>query len=424
MASDDNDNKKFNNIIYYDSDIHFLSNIKYDIDDYEKVTSGAFIVCTNMDSFKLIRAEILFKIVEEKRLTFNLITTESQCDNVMRFLNEAPKFKRCIKHICVYCPDIQKWDQLKSKYDLAYDVVSSKEGVINFIKNYSSKEIEPYPITKVITYNDYLEKYKDKHIKISQFYGDLTPQTFNDNIEKMKSLIEQENKANKLIKNQNILLDGFLTFNLEKDLNLIIREYTKNSIYADLNRWLRNPNFNSFEVVAYFAARLMYSLNNYANQEGKYYDLDKTVLFGGMILPYSDILPYERAKGKIIVLSSFTSTYQELKVAEAFARRRNTKSLYENKNKFSVIFIIKNNLKKNWISNGIRIKDISTFKREKEVLYQPFSFYYVRDIMIDLENYKADIYLETIGKKEIFEKKILFGKEIKYNEQEKIMELI
>ena len=43
MASDDNDNKKFNNIIYYDSDIHFLSNIKYDIDDYEKVTSGAFI---------------------------------------------------------------------------------------------------------------------------------------------------------------------------------------------------------------------------------------------------------------------------------------------------------------------------------------------------------------------------------------------
>jgi len=423
MASDDNDNKKFNNIIYYDSDIHFLSNIKYDIDDYEKVTSGAFIVCINMDSFKLIRAEILFKIVEEKRLTFNLITTESQCDNVMRFLNEAPKFKRCIEHICVYCPDIQKWDQLKSKYDLAYDVVSSKEGVINFIKNYSSKEIEPYPITKVITYNDYLEKYKDKHIKISQFYGDLTPQTFNDNIEKMKSLIEEENKANKLIKNQNILLDGFLTFNLEKDLNLIIREYTKNSIYADLNRWLRNPNFNSFEVVAYFTARLMYSLNNYANQEGKYYDLDKTVLFGGKILPYSDILSYERAKGKIIVLSSFTSTYQELKVAEAFARRRNTKSLYENKNKFSVIFIIKNNLKKNWISNGIRIKDISTFKREKEVLYQPFSFYYVRDIMIDLENYKADIYLQTIGKKEIFEQKILFGKEIKYNEQEKIMEL-
>ena len=43
--------------------------------------------------------------------------------------------------------------------------------------------------------------------------------------------------------------------------------------------------------------------------------------------------------------------------------------------------------------------------------------------MIDLENYKADIYLETIGKKEILEEKIIFGKEIKYNEQEKILEV-
>ena len=422
MASKDNDNNKYNNIIYYDSNIHFLSNINYDINDFEKVISGAFIVCTNMDSFNLIREELLFEIEKGKRLTFNLITTGCQCDNVMRFLEEDPKFKRCIAHICVYCSDIQKWDQLKSKYDLIYDFASSKEGIINYIKNFSSKEIEPYHIKKVITLDDYLEEYKDKHIKISQFYGDLTPQTFNDNIVKMKSLIEEENKANKLIaRSQNIIFEGFLTFNL--DQNLIIREYTNNSIYADLNRWLRNPNFKSFDVVAYFAARLMYSLNNYANQEGKYYNLDKTVLFGGMKLPYSDILPYERAKGKIIVSSTFTSTYQEIKIAERFAGRKDTKYLYKVKKKFSVIFIIKNNLKKNWISNGIRIADISCYKREKEVLYQPFSFYYVRDIMIDLENYKADIYLETIGKKEILEEKIIFGKEIKYNEQEKILEV-
>ncbi len=43
--------------------------------------------------------------------------------------------------------------------------------------------------------------------------------------------------------------------------------------------------------------------------------------------------------------------------------------------------------------------------------------------MIDLENYTADIYLETIGKKEILEEKIKLGKEIKYNEKEKIIEI-
>ena len=56
-------------------------------------------------------------------------------------------------------------------------------------------------------------------------------------------------------------------------------------------------------------------------------------------------------------------------------------------------------------------------------MYQPFSFYYVRDVQIDQKNYKADIYLETIGKQEILEEKIKLGKEIKYNEKEKIMEV-
>ena len=35
----------------------------------------------------------------------------------------------------------------------------------------------------------------------------------------------------------------------------------------------------------------------------------------------------------------------------------------------------------------------------------------------------AEIFLETIGKKEILEEEIKLGKEIKYNEKEKIMEV-
>ena len=175
----------------------------------------------------------------------------------MRFLDEEPNFKSFIKNICVYSPDIQKSDQLKRKYNLIDDVVSSKEGVINFIKNFSFKEIEPYHITKVITLNEYLENYKDIHKKISQFYGDLDPQMFKDNIKKMSLLINQEDKENKLCnKNKNCLIDGFLCFDLNKDIEildkLIIRESSKNnSFYDDLNWWPRNPNFKSFEVVAY-----------------------------------------------------------------------------------------------------------------------------------------------------------------------------
>ena len=61
--------------------------------------------------------------------------------------------------------------------------------------------------------------------------------------------------------------------------------------------------------------------------------------------------------------------------------------------------------------------------KEKEFLYQPFSFYYVRDVQIDYDNFSADIYLETIGKKEILEEKIKFKKEIEYNKNENIMQI-
>ena len=81
-----------------------------------------------------------------------------------------------------------------------------------------------------------------------------------------------------------------------------------------------------------------------------------------------------------------------------------------------------NYFKKNWVPNGVNIQKLSVYD-EKEILYQPFSFYYVRDVQIDQNNYKADIYLETIGKEEILEEKIKIGKEIKYNEKENIMQV-
>ena len=80
--------------------------------------------------------------------------------------------------------------------------------------------------------------------------------------------------------------------------------------------------------------------------------------------------------------------------------------------------------KEGWKSNGIDIQDISLRKTEQEILYQPFSFYIVTDVRIDIKKREAYIYLKTIGKKEILEEKIREGKNIRYNEQENIIETI
>ena len=425
-----NSNKEqiFNNIIYYDENLKYLNAINKDSDYFERKTPGAFILCTSIESFRLIRNEILKQIKRDKRTLFNLITTGSKCETVINFLKENKDFENCIKKICVYCMNVQKWSILKNQYEKVHGVYNRTNDVVNFINQFSSKDIKPFPTTKLVTYNDYIDKYKDRHFSISQFYGDLTPETYQKNIEKIKLIVKEEGAANELKqKNQNQLLEGFYTFDIKKDLEkldqLIIKEYTKNTFYGDLNKWLMNSKMNLYEPVAYFTARLMYSLNKYANKKNLYCTENKKELHRGAKLPYICLLPYERAKGKIILLSAFTSSSESDALARKWAGRDDTKTLYKTNLRFSVVFIITNFCKSNWISNGINVQQLSAYKNEKEILYQPFSFYYVRDVHIDIKNYTADIYLETIGKEEILEEKIKIGKNIQYNENKKIMEI-
>ena len=49
---------KFNNIIYYDENINFINSVHRDSDYFEKITLGAFILCTNLNSLKLIKDKI------------------------------------------------------------------------------------------------------------------------------------------------------------------------------------------------------------------------------------------------------------------------------------------------------------------------------------------------------------------------------
>jgi len=258
-------------------------------------------------------------------------------------------------------------------------------------------------------------------------------------------LITEESKNNELKKDKDKLLQSFTTFNTNKininkkilkdknkNLNnqndtdyldkLLIKEYTKNTLYKDLNKWLLNYNKKFYESVAYFTGRLMYSLNSYAKKNSKYFIENKTTLYRGIKIPYSCLLPYERAIGKIILLTAFTSTSESKSKIIKFSGRNNSAELYKTNQLFSVIFYIKNLWKKNWISNGINVQEESAYK-EKEILFQPFSFYFVSNVKIDLKLYTADIYLETVGKTIILEEGIKKGKGIIYNESTKIIEL-
>ena len=418
----------FNNIIYYDENKDFRENVYKDSDFFERITPGAFILCSDMESLELIKDEVVKQYKREKKTIFNLITTGKTCDKIMEYLNKNKDLKNCIANACVFCYNLGTWSKLLNKYNnILRGVYNIQTQVAEFIKKYSSKDIKPFPLTKLITLADYNNKYKDRHKKISEFYGNMSVEDYKKHLEEMKKLIKTEAEKNALKKQQDVLLGGFMTFEIKNDLallnKLIIKEYTKETFYGDLNRWLMNSKMNSYDTIAYFTSRLMYSLNNYGKENKMYYDKDNTTLRRGIKIPYSCLLPYIRAVGKVILLSSFTSTSENEITARNFSGRDVAEKQYKKNNIFSVIYIIHNNYKNNWVSNGINVQNESAYKSEKEILYQPFSFYLVKKVNIDIKNYIADIYLETVGKKEILEEKIKKGKSIEYNKSAQIMEV-
>ena len=428
---------KFNNIIYYDDNINFIKSIKKDSDILEKRTPGAFILCNCLKSMAIIREEILKQIRKDKRIIFNLITTGSACEKIMEFISEKEEFNNCIKNICIFCWNIQKYQNLKNKYPKIHDDIYKKlQDVINFINKNSDENIKPYPITKLITLKEYQDKYKERHLTIANFYGNMNYMVYKKYIKELEDLINEESQTHELKKNKNTLISGFAAFasnfknkkieedeDIDKFNKLLIKEYSNDTFYKDLNKWLMSSKINYYESVAYFTARLMYSLNSYAIKNEKFFTEKNATIFRGIRIPYSCLLPYERAKGKIILLSNFTSTSQSKENALFFAGRKDSLELYKTNLLYSVLFIIKNKWENKWISNGINIQEESKYKKEKEILYQPFSFYLLTDIKIYNELRIADIYLETIGKTQILEEEIKKGKEIFYNKSENIIEV-
>lgn len=127
----------------------------------------------------------------------------------MRNNNKFYKKLKFILSICIYCGDLNEYTYLKNKYHNKIDVYINKLDIINFINNTSSTDIYPYPLMKAITFKEYKIKYRDFHLGISGFYGDLTPQLFDYYFEKMNTLIEKDIKIEELAIIKNQLLKAF-----------------------------------------------------------------------------------------------------------------------------------------------------------------------------------------------------------------------
>ena len=72
---------------------------------------GSFIYCKNQGSLELIREEILNKKKRHPELIFNIITSGSDCKDLLKFIEENKEFDNCIKNICIFCWELEKYQK-------------------------------------------------------------------------------------------------------------------------------------------------------------------------------------------------------------------------------------------------------------------------------------------------------------------------
>ena len=178
------------------------------------------------------------------------------------------------------------------------------------------------------------------------------------------------------------------------------------------------PSRNNKNRIFYFWSSIKFK--HIRNERKKGFNT-KCELYRGALFDYSLILKYLKNIGNIITFPSFFSTSLDLNVAKDFAYYNEPKE--NRKYSFSVIYIININPRNDWIAQGFSINELSHYQNEKEILFQPFCFFKIANIVVNMDKYICNIYLELIGKKEIWEQSMKSTSSVFYLENENVIEL-
>ena len=428
-----------NNIIYYDERFNEKPESIYkDCEILKNETDGAFILLTEEQLWQSIIEDIKEKNLQQNtNFKFDLIVAGKSAEKILTLIDKLGG-NDIIDRVCIYCFNLNKYTPLLNKYDKIKGVYKKIKEVINFIQE-KNQESQIYPTIKLLTYNDYNEKYRPLHKKISSQYGKSSADCFKVAISYLKdyllwypklriksekniddSRIDEEEGKKVDINSMLEVLQKFKGINDNEEK--LIRLYTKErgSFYQDFNYWLNVLDPLAIDKTSWFIAAVIHSLNNL---KGKGLSQEMN-LYRGIRIKLCDLLNYVKSKNHLICFPSFTSTSAIKEVAIHFSKQE---SLTKGNSKimdYGVIFTIKYKFKKGFKPTAYDVSEFSAYPKEKEYLFVPYTFFMVKDVIINHTEKKADIEMEAIGRKEIFEENYEDGSILVYNEMEKSMEKI
>jgi hypothetical protein len=304
--------------------------------------------------------------------------------------------------------NLKKYSKVKQKNsDLIYDVCNNLKSIIEFIlKTAENSKIEnqKYYINSIINLYTYNDDYYKLHKELSNFYGNETEKVFNSNYELIKKNLSKELKEPE--KEQ--LLSCFQTFKgiVKKNYEEIIVCYLKENYFSEyLNSILKTKNIDNYKNISYFVGNLMHSLVQYGEKNKKSVDYPMT-FYKGVQLNILELMEFLKNKYLLITFEYFIPVSSKIELAEIVSRRKIEVKERKEKQFYSVILKIDYSYDDGYKPSIIDLRELQPYPNDEKYIILPFTFLQLKKIMIDSNNYLANIELEIVGKNEILESQI------------------
>ena len=158
-------NEKGNNVIYYDPNYDKRPwEIFEDAEIFKNKVNGAFILVMDIQSLTILLEEI---IKLETECKFDLICTGGACKVVFSLIKNN-NYEYLFKRGCLFTYNPDKYKNMIDLYPLIKGIYIKNEEVLKFLEENERSTIILRTL-KLITLQDYIDKYKTIHKMIARY---------------------------------------------------------------------------------------------------------------------------------------------------------------------------------------------------------------------------------------------------------------
>jgi len=403
------------NIIYHDEN-YYGDNQESIIKDSHFImdqTKGTLILTKKLEEFTLL-LDFISKSAPNCRSV--LIMNGGSSEKVMDLIIKNNYMNFFTKGI-IYCQNVEKYKKIFANNQFIEEICKDVDLIVSKIKKIFENEkmnqkLNCNTIMNLFSYNFF---YYLLHPSIATYFREsklINESMFNP------TLIKGINNNKKILFNK---IYKFYNENKNKNEKEFIFKYLKDENLSILfNQLLIKKEKIDFDYIGYFAGNLMHRIVLYGKQAKKGVT-QGNLLYKGIKLDFINLLEFIKNEKLLISFAHFLMITPRKELALLKSERNQALADRKNQNLFSVILNIEYYYDNNFEPSIFDINELMPYPDEEEFIVLPFTFFELKNIEYNTKNMEADIYLNVIGKSEILENKVKFGKKLNYDKDGKIM---